>query len=92
MVRAGKQLYSRLLKPMLTLVTPSMGPPVRRRWQGWRRAQSIDLPVEREGPYRVAKSAALKRVSTGRDREVLFAIDLLSDRRRIGPEAGLELP
>src|SRR5438132_11521872 len=57
-----------------------------------RRPQRPDLPLQREGPDRVAVGAALQLIAAGRDHDERLAIHLVDDGRRIRAEAGLEAP
>src|SRR5438876_9634800 len=57
-----------------------------------RRPQRPDLPLQREGPDRVAVGAPRQLIAAGRDHDELLAIHLVDDGRRIRAEAGLEAP
>src|SRR4051794_27444322 len=59
-----------------------------RRWR--RRPQRAELTFKREHPDGIAVGTALELIAAGRDRDVLLAIHLVDDGRRVGAKSGLE--
>src|ERR1700756_5252192 len=62
------------------------------RRRSWRPPRRTQLALQRKGPNRITGGTPLNRVASGGDGDVLLAIDLINNGRRIGPEPGLEFP